>query len=106
MEFINKIELCGFVGNVTINTIGGITMARFSLCVDNAYKDGTGNNIIEVTWFNCTAWQQGKIKDLSDLRKGSPVHIKGRVRVQQYTDSEGNKSFWEVICKELEVLPE
>ena len=105
MEFINKIELCGIVGNVTTSTVGGSTIARFSLCVEQAYNSADGTAIIETTWFNCTAWQNDKIKNLSKIQKGKPVHLTGRVKMQHYTAQEGNRYIWEVLCQELEVLP-
>ena len=105
MEFINKIELCGIVGNVTTSTVGGTGLCRFSLCVEEAYKSADGMAVIESTWFNCTAWQCEKIKDISKIQKGKAVHLKGRVRIQHYTAQEGNRYIWEVLCQELEVLP-
>ena len=105
MEFINKIELCGYVGNVTIHTVGGTSVARFSLCTEQAYHSSDGTPVIENTWFNCTAWQSDKIKDLTKIQKGKTVHLTGRVKMQQYTAQEGNRYIWEVLCQELEVLP-
>jgi single-stranded DNA-binding protein len=104
MEFINKIELCGIVGNVTNTTVGGTSLSRFSLCVEEAYKNADGTPIIESTWFNCTAWQGEKIKDISKIQKGKAVHLKGRVRMQHYTAQEGSRYIWEIFCTEVEVL--
>lgn len=105
MEFINKIELQGIVGNVTVNTVQASNVARFSLLVEETYKSADGTPVIQSNWFNCVAWQNENIKDLSKIKKEAVVHLSGRVRMQTYFDASGaNRHVWEVVCQELEVL--
>lgn len=106
MEFINKIELQGIVGNVVINTIQASNLARFSLLVEETYKSTDGTPVIQASWFSCIAWQDKKIKDFNKIKKGATIHLSGRVRMQRYEDSTGaNRYVWEIVCQELEVLP-
>ena len=105
MEFINKIELQGIVGNVTVNTIQANNLARFSLLVEETYKSTNGTPVIQATWFNCAVWQDKKIKDFNKIKKGATIHLNGRVRNQAYTDVSGaNRYIWEIVCQELEVV--
>lgn len=105
MEFINKIELQGIVGNVTVNTIQANNLARFSLLVEETYKSTDGTPVIQSSWFGCIAWQDKKIKDFNKIKKGATIHLNGRVRMQRYEDSTGaNRYVWEIVCQELEVL--
>lgn len=103
MEFLNKIELCGIVGSSNITTIGNKKQVRFSLAVEHVYKS-EGNIVIDTTWFNCTAWEGNKIKDLDKVVKGKIVTLTGRVKMQRMITSTGDeRSIWEVICNTLKV---
>ena len=42
MEFVNKIELRGIVGNSNVIPVGGTKVVRFSLAPDYAYKTNQG----------------------------------------------------------------
>lgn len=104
MEFINKIELCGYIGHINVSNTQDKKVARFSLAIENAYKDAGGGVFVELSWFNCTAWE-GKDIDLSKLEKGTMVHLTGRVKMQRYlSSSENERVTWEVQCKTLEVV--
>lgn len=106
MEFINKIELLGYVGEAKTSIIGDTKKADFSLCVHENFNGADGTLLTQTTWFKCSAWEEKGIKDVSSIKKGLFVHLKGRVKAQTYTDKNGNDHYvWEVICKELEVLP-
>ena len=105
MEFLNKIELCGIIGNTTIRQFQGGDVIRFSLVVEEAYKGTDGINIVDTTWFNCTAWKGENIPDLTMIEKGKAVKVTGRVKIQKLLSPSENESYvWEVICKSIEVL--
>ena len=105
MEFINKMELQGIVGSATVSTVQASSLVRFSLLVEETYKNASGASVIQPTWFSCIAWQNENIKDLSKIKKGATVHLNGRIRMQRYTDASGaDRHVWEVVCQELEVL--
>lgn len=49
----------------------------------NTTKDG--NSVIEPTWHHVTAWEGWDIHNLNQLKKGSFVHVLGRLRNRKYT---------------------
>ena len=105
MEFINKIELQGIAGIVTVSTVQANNLARFSLLVEETYKNTDGTPVIQSSWFNCVAWQDKKIKDFNKIKKGATIHLNGRVRMQAYTDASGaDRHTWEVVCQKLEIV--
>ena len=57
MEFLNKIELRGIVGQSSLNRVGDSQVCRFSLVTEYSYKDRGNNPVVDVTWFNITAWE-------------------------------------------------
>ena len=104
MESLCKIELCGYIGNATINTVGNSRVARFSLATEYAYKSPDGTCVIDTTWFNCSCWESERIKDLDKIQKGKVAHLIGRVRMSRYTDASGSeKQIWEVVCQTIEI---
>jgi hypothetical protein len=51
MEFLNKIELRGIVGTVTLNRVGESQVCRFSLVTEYSYKDRENNPVVDVTCY-------------------------------------------------------
>lgn len=104
MEFLNKIELRGLVGNVSMNKVGEQTCARFSVCTETSYRNADGSFAIECTWINCTAWS-GKCPNVSELGRNKQVHLLGRIRTSQYITAEGTeRTIYEVFVNSLEII--
>lgn len=100
MEFINKIEILGTVGNIRITEVGDRRVARVSVATDYAYQDRAGNQCIDVTWHNVTIWTgQYDKEDIADIKPGSRLHVFGRIRQYKYTDASGmERSGHEIIA--------
>ncbi len=104
MESLCKIELCGYIGNASINTVGNSKLARFSLATEYAYTSQDGTCVIDTTWFNCSCWMSDTIKCLDKIQKGKVAHLTGRVRMARYTDATGTeRQIWEVVCQTIEI---
>ena len=70
MEQLNSVTLRGIIGNARIQNIGDTEMARFSVATDHAFKNRSGEAVIE-----------------------AGVEVKGRLRNNRFTDSNGVR--WE-----------
>lgn len=81
MEFLNRVELTGIVGNVEINPVPNGWMVSFSLQTCYTHKDAEGNAFVETTWHRITAYGD----DFKGLKHGVWVNIKGRIRQRKYT---------------------
>ena len=54
------------------------------------------------TWHTCSAWA-GREDDLTMYRKGTPLHIEGRIRNIRYTDANGcERTTLEVVASKVE----
>ena len=108
MEQLNRIELRGRVGSVRVQDVSGRKVAHVTVATDFAYKDRSGNAVIETTWHNVTAWEGNKgIPALDFISKGTPVYVCGRLRSQKYQGSDGvEKSFLEIIANTVEPVEE
>ena len=92
MEFLNKIELRGIVGQSSLNRVGDSQVCRFS--------------IVDVTWFNITAWEGKNMPELHLIGKGVIVQVAGRVRTFRFTMADGaERSGWEILARRVTILP-
>ena len=105
MEFLNRIEIQGIIGTVTISQVGDTRLARFSVCTETAYRGQDGCCCIDCTWFSVSAFESANIRCLDQLAKGTAVKVLGRVRVQRYTDGNGaERQCWEITAQKLEIM--
>lgn len=90
MASYNKVIL---LGNLTRDpelryTPKGTAVARLGLAVNRSYKSETGETKEEVTFLDVDAW--GKQAELIGqyLRKGNPLFVEGRLRLDQWDDKQ------------------
>lgn len=88
MASYNKVIL---LGNLTRDpelryTPKGQAVAKLGLAVNRSYKTDSGETKEEVTFIDIDAW--GKQAELIGqyLRKGSPLFVEGRLRLDQWDD--------------------
>lgn len=88
MASFNKVIL---LGNLTRDpelrfTPKGQAVARIGLAVNRTYKTESGESREEVTFIDIDAW--GKQAELIGqyLRKGSPLFVEGRLKLDQWDD--------------------
>lgn len=91
MRSVNKITLMGYLGRdpETRTLPSGSKVVDFSVATSEPSKDKEGNQIELTTWFRVEAWD--RLGDVAEqyLKKGDPVYIEGRLRMEEYTDREG-----------------
>ena len=105
MEQLNSVTLRGIIGNARIQNIGDTEMARFSVATDHIFKNRSGEVVCETTWHQCTAFKSEKMPDFSSLVKGAGVEVKGRLRNNRYTDSNGvERTMTEILASQVSVL--
>lgn len=82
----NEFQFVGYVGNEveTISFDSGNLMSKFSLAVDDSYKDDQGQTVKVVDWFNIKCWN--KLAEIAEQRisKGDRLLIKGKVKNRTY----------------------
>ena len=105
MEQLNSVILRGIIGNARIQNIGETQMARFSVATNYAYKNRSGEAIIDTTWHQVTAFKNDKMPDFSTLVKGVGVEVKGRLRNNRYTDSNGvERVITEILANKIDII--
>lgn len=84
------------MGNLTRDievrhTSQNMAIAKMGLAVNRKFKTQSGENREEVTFIDCDAFGRTAEVMAQYLRKGSPVFIEGRLKLDQWQDQQGNK---------------
>lgn len=85
----------------------GTAKCWFSIAVNKNYKDkATGEWKEQVTYVPIVVWREAAERCKEKLRKGSPVHIEGRLASREFEDkkSGGKRKVLEVEARRVQFL--
>lgn len=102
---INKVMLLGRnVRPIELkSTSNGITVANFTLAVENRMKGPNGEKIS--SFFNCVAWSGVAEVAGKYVKKGDRVAVVGELCERKYTSKEGaTRSIFEINVSQLELI--
>jgi len=87
-------------------TASGVGNCRFGMAVNRRVKDSkSGEWKDDTTFVNISVWREAAEQCGKRLKKGSPVHVEGRLRSYDYQDKDGNKrSGMEVEARRVQIL--
>lgn len=93
MGNFNKVLLLGnMTRDVELRHVSGDTaVGGFGLAINRSFKTGAGEQREEVTFVDCEAWGRTAEVMAQYLKKGRPVHIEGRLKLDQWEDKDGGK---------------
>lgn len=88
----NKIIIVGNLGRdpELRYTPQGTAVCSFSVATSEKKRDKSGDMQDVTTWFRVTMWGKQAETASKYLTKGKPVYIEGRLRIEEWTDREGN----------------
>lgn len=103
----NKITIVGYLGRdpELRYTPQGLALCKMSVATTEKRKNAAGETEEHTTWFRVTAW--GRQAELANeyLAKGRQVYVEGRLRLEEYTDREGQRRFSaEVSATDIQFL--
>jgi single-strand DNA-binding protein len=107
MPNLNRVQL---MGNLTRDvdlryTPNNTAVAQIGLAINHKYKTGDGEQKEEVTFIDCEAWGRAAEVLNQYLRKGRPVYIEGRLKLDQWQDKEGNnRSKLKVVVESFQFI--
>ncbi|MFN0088270.1 MAG: single-stranded DNA-binding protein [Blastocatellia bacterium] len=107
MASFNKIMIVGYLGRdpEIRYTPQGTAVCNFSIATSEKRKDKTGEMQDITTWFRVTVW--GRQAEVANqyLSKGRQVYVEGRLRMEEYTDRDGNRrTALEVNASDIQFL--
>ena len=106
MKSVNKVFLLGHVGMIEPRSLDdGTVVANFSVATNTRWKDKDGVAQESVEWHRCEAWN--KLGELAGqlLKKGSAIHLEGRLKTKKWSDDAGTDHYvTSVIVDEFSAL--
>jgi len=101
----NKIEIRGIIGSVRVQNVGNTKVANLSVATDYCYTSRDGSSVIETTWHYITVWEGRDIQPLEQLKKGSSIHVIGRLRNRKYVTSDGTERIaYDIVASKVEMM--
>lgn len=99
------------VGNLTRDpetrvTPNGATVVSSAIAVNRAYKDGSGNNVENVSFFDFSAFGKTGETIAKYVHKGDPILISGRLDQRSWEDKNGGgkRSRVEVVVEDFNFM--
>jgi single-strand DNA-binding protein len=106
MKSVNKVFLLGHVGMIESRSlVDGTVVANFTVATNARWKDKDGVAQESVEWHRCEAWN--KLGELAGqlLKKGSAIHLEGRLKTKKWSDDTGADHYMtSVIVDEFSAL--
>ena len=107
MPNLNRVML---MGNLTRDpelryTPNNTAVCQIGMAINRRWKDQNGEQKEEVTFIDCEAW--GRTGEVINqyLRKGRPIYLEGRLKLDQWQDKEGNnRSKLKVVVESFEFI--
>ena len=93
MASYNKVILMGHLTrDPELKTLPSQTVVcDFALAVNRRWKDANGGDREEVLFIDCAAFGKTGETIAGNLTKGRPVHIEGRLRLEQWEQEDGQR---------------
>jgi single-strand DNA-binding protein len=104
---LNKVIISGRITNdIEMRyTAKGTPVVRFTLAVDRAVKDATGQFQNQASFLEVVAWSKWADALNNSGHKGSPVIVEGHLETRSYTDSNNaNRKSVEIIAEYIQFL--
>lgn len=106
MKNLNQVNLIGNVGQGAEirNLDGGKVVASFSVATNETWKDKTGEKQEHTEWHTIVAW--GKLAEIVEkfVKKGSLVHISGKLKHETYEKEGAKKYITKIVARDIIIL--
>jgi single-strand DNA-binding protein len=103
----NKVMLIGRLGqDVDFRTVaGGTPLAKFTMATDETRRSENGERTTTTEWHRIIVWRRLAEVARDYLKKGSLIHLEGRIHYDSYENKEGQKVYTtEIVCDNFKML--
>lgn len=105
---VNKVFLLGNVGKdpEIKSTAGGTLVANLSLATSERFKDRSGEPQERTEWHNLVAYARGAEIVRDYVKKGSKLHVEGRLNTRSWDDKDSGKKAYrtEIVVVDISLL--
>ena len=92
---VNKVILIGNLGrDPEVRRLeNGAVVAKFTIATSESYKDKSGAWQEQTEWHNIVVWRTLAERAETQLKKGMPVYIEGKLTHRSWKDQDGNDRY-------------
>ena len=89
---VNICIMGGYLGaDPKITDINGTTQVKFTVAITEVWRDKNGAKQERTEWVSVVAWRKSAEMIAQYLRKGDPIHFRGRYRTREFDGDDGKK---------------
>lgn len=88
---LNKIQITGRVGQITLHNSGSTPFGSLRIAYDDSYTRSDGTRVEQTLWLNVVANDKNATFVEKYVGKGDLLYIEGRLKERTYTDRDGNE---------------
>lgn len=92
---MNKVILVGNVGKDPVIRYfeKGVAKASFPLATSESFTNQQGETITTTEWHNIVIWRSMAEVAEKTIKKGTLLHVVGKIKTRSYVDKEGNNKY-------------
>lgn len=102
MPYFQRVQVMGVTGQAPeFKALDNGPLTRFSVCVEEWYRDSVGGKKKITTWFRCSAFNKLAEQAAKALKNpGTWVFVEGRLRTRKVEERE----FWSITVDSFRIL--
>ena len=104
---LNKVQIIGNVGNITIKDVKGVKVANLSVATnERAFKTKNGKEVPEHTeWHRVVLWRNLAEIAEKNIKVGTQVYVDGKINSSMYTDAQGvERMSYNIVAERFQIL--
>lgn len=104
---LNKIQLIGNVGNITIKDVKGVKVANLSLATnERGFTTKSGKEVPDHTeWHKIVLWRSLASSAEEKIKVGTQIYVEGKVNSSMYTDKNGvERMSYNIVAERYQIL--
>ena len=106
MASLNRFQAIGNVGKIEPGALpAGDAVVKFSIAINESYKDKQGQKVEKTEWVNCVAFR--KLAEIIQqyVTVGQQLYIEGRIHTRKWQDKEGKDRYTtEIVADSMQML--
>ncbi len=103
----NKVQLIGRLGQnpEIVNLESGKKLAKFSIAINESYKNQKGEKVETTQWHNIIAWDPMATIIEKYVTKGQEIAIEGKLNTNKFEDKTGTTRYvTEIVANEIQMF--
>ena len=104
---LNKVQIIGNVGNITIKDVKGVKVANLSVATnERAFKTKSGKEVPEHTeWHHVVLWRNLAEVAEKNIKVGVQIYVDGKINSSMYTDAQGvERMSYNIVAERFQIL--